>query len=105
VMAYHVQQHAKDIGIRLALGGRPAEVLGLIVGQGMAVVSGGVGIGLLTALLLTRHLSSLLFGGGAADAFTFLGVSLVLLTLAPLASLVPARRAIGLQPATVLRDE
>jgi predicted permease len=105
VMAYYVQQHAKDIGIRLALGGRPGEVLRLIVGQGMAVVSGGVGIGLLAALALTRYLSSLLFGVGATDVVTFLAVSVLLLAAALAASVVPARRAIRLQPAMVLRDE
>jgi putative ABC transport system permease protein len=105
VMAYYLQQHAKDIGIRLALGGRPGEVLRLIVGQGMAVVSGGVGIGLLAALALTRYLSSLLFGVGATDVVTFLAVSVLLLAAALAASVVPARRAIRLQPAMVLRDE
>ena len=75
VMAYYVQQHAKDIGIRVALGGRPRSVLGLIVGQGMIVVAAGVAIGLVAALLLARLLSSLLFGVGAGDVTTFAGVT------------------------------
>ena len=58
VMAYYVQQHAKDISIRLALGGRPRSVLGLIVGQGMNVVAVGVAIGLVAALLTARLLST-----------------------------------------------
>ncbi|MGH9200752.1 MAG: FtsX-like permease family protein, partial [Vicinamibacterales bacterium] len=62
VMAYYVQQHSKDISIRLALGGSPGDVLRLIVGQGMKVVASGVVVGLLTALVLTRLMSSLLFG-------------------------------------------
>ncbi len=62
VMAYYVQQHSKDISIRLALGGRPGDVLRLIVGQGMKVVSGGIAIGLLSALGLTRLMSSVLYG-------------------------------------------
>jgi putative ABC transport system permease protein len=105
VMAYYVQQHAKDISIRLALGGRPAAVLRLIVGQGMKVVAGGVVIGLFAALLLTRLLSSLLFGIGAADAFTFVAATVFLLAVALVACFMPARRATSLQPAAVLREE
>ena len=105
VMAYYVQQHSKDISIRLALGGRPADVLRLIVGQGMRVVASGVLVGWLTALALTRLMSSLLFGVGAADAFTFVAVGLLLLAVAFAACCVPARRAVGMQPAVVLRNE
>jgi putative ABC transport system permease protein len=104
-MAYYVQQHAKDISIRLALGGGPADVLRLIVGQGMKVVAGGVVIGLFAALLLTRLLSSLLFGIGAADVFTFVAVTAFLLGVALVACFLPARRATSLQPAAVLREE
>jgi putative ABC transport system permease protein len=105
VMAYYVQQHTKDISIRLALGGSPRAVLRLVVGQGMKVVSAGVVVGLLAALLLTRLISSLLFGVGAADAFTFTAVTLLMLTVASLACFIPARRAVGMQPAVVLRNE
>jgi predicted permease len=105
VMAYHVQQHAKDISIRMALGGSSADVLRLIVGQGMRVVIGGVIVGVLAALVLTRLLASLLFGVGAADAFTFLAVTVALLTVAFVACCLPARRAIALEPASVLRNE
>ena len=105
VMAYYVQQRSKDIGIRLALGGSPGTVLRLIVGEGMRVVAIGVLVGLLTALVLTRLMSSLLFGVGAADGFTFLSVTALLLTVALLACYAPARRAIAVQPAAVLRNE
>lgn len=105
VMAHYVQQHSKDISIRMALGGSPGEVLRLIVGQGMTVVSGGVVVGLLAALVLTRLMSSLLFGVGAADAFTFVAVTTLLLAVALMACWVPARRAIALEPAAVLRNE
>jgi putative ABC transport system permease protein len=105
VMAYYVQQHSKDISIRLALGGSSADVLRLIVGQGMKVVASGVVVGLLTALVLTRLMSSLLFGVGAANAFTFVAVSILMLAVALVACLVPAGRAIGVQPAVVLRNE
>ena len=105
VMAYYVQQHEKDIGIRVALGGRPRSVAGLIVGQGMTVVGAGVAIGLIAALLLTRLLSSLLFGIGAADAMTFASVTGILLAVALAACSVPARRAAAVEPAAVLRND
>jgi putative ABC transport system permease protein len=105
VMAYYVQQHTKDISIRLALGGSSSDVLRLVVGQGMTVVSSGVVVGLLVALVLTRLMSSLLFGVGAADAFTFAAVTFLMLAVALVACFVPATRAIGVQPAAVLRTE
>ena len=105
VMAYYVQQRSKDITIRLALGGSWSAVLRLIVGQGMKVVTIGIVIGLLTALLATRWMSSLLFGVKGADPLTFGAVTLLLLIVALGACLVPARRAIGLQPAAILRNE
>jgi putative ABC transport system permease protein len=105
VMAYYVQQHAKEISVRVALGGRTVHVLRLVVGQGMAVVMGGVVAGVLIALATTRLLSSLLFGVGAADARTFVAVSLFLLAVALVACIVPARRAWSLEPAAMLRNE
>jgi putative ABC transport system permease protein len=105
VMAYYVQQHSKDISIRLALGGTPADVFRLVVSQGMGVVLSGVVVGLLTALALTRLMSGLLFGVGAADAFTFVAAAGVLLTVAFVGCGVPARRAVAMQPATVLRND
>jgi len=105
VMAYYVQQQTKDIGIRLALGGRPSQVLALIVGEGMKVVAGGVVAGLVVALGATRMMASLLFGVGAADAITFAAVATVMLGVALAACFVPAKRAIGVQPAVVLRND
>jgi putative ABC transport system permease protein len=105
VMAYYVQQQTKDISIRLALGGSPARVLGLIVGQGMGVVAGGVAVGLLAAFGMTRVMSSLLFGVSASDTATFASVAALMLLVALAACVVPARRAIGVQPAAVLRNE
>ena len=105
VMAYYVQQHLKDISIRLALGGSAREVLRLIVGQGMKVVMIGVVIGVVIAFLVTRFLTSLLFGVAAADVLTFAAVSAMMLTVALIACLLPAWRATTLQPATVLRSE
>jgi len=105
VMAYYVQQHAKDISIRLALGGSPRDVVRLVVGQGMTVVAGGVALGLLTALVVTRLMSTVLYGVGTADLFTFAAVTTLLLAVAFVACFVPAMRATGLQPAAVLRNE
>jgi putative ABC transport system permease protein len=104
VMAYYVQQHAKEIGIRLALGGSAGAVLRMIVGQGMTVVSLGVVAGLLIALAATRLVSSLLFGVGARDATTYAAVGLFLALAALVACLLPARRAVRLEPAMVLRE-
>jgi putative ABC transport system permease protein len=105
VMAYYVQQHTKDITIRLALGGSPRNVLRLIVGHGMQVVATGVLVGSVVAFVATRLMSTLLFGVGATDAVTFAAAGTFLLAVALLACLVPAKRATGLQPAAVLRDE
>ena len=105
VMAYYVQQHTKDISIRLALGGSPRHVLRLVVGQGMQVVTAGVVVGLAVAFAGTRLLSTALFGVGATDPATFAAAGTFLLAVALLACFVPAKRATGLQPATVLRNE
>jgi putative ABC transport system permease protein len=105
VMAYYVQQHTKDISIRLALGGSPRDVLRLVVGQGMAVVATGVAVGIVVAFVGTRLMSTVLFGVGATDAATFAAAGTFLLAVALLGCAVPAKRATGLQPATVLRNE
>jgi putative ABC transport system permease protein len=105
VMAYYVQQHVRDIGIRVALGGTSSDVLRLVLGQGMKVVASGVVVGLLVAAATTRLASSLFFGVGAADTFTFAGVGVLMLAVALAACFVPARRAIGVEPAVVLRNE
>jgi predicted permease len=105
VMAYYVQQHSKDIGIRLAVGGSPRDVLRLVLGQGLKIVSGGVVVGLLIAVFLTRLMSSLLFEVGAGDPPTFVAAGALLLAVALLACSLPARRAVGMPPAAVLRNE
>jgi putative ABC transport system permease protein len=105
VMAYYVQQHTKDISIRLALGGSPRDVLRLVVGQGMQVVAAGVVVGLVVAFVGTRLVSTVLFGVGARDEATFAAAGTFLLAVALLACFVPAKRATGLQPATVLRND
>jgi putative ABC transport system permease protein len=105
VMAHYVQQHLKDISIRLALGSSTSSVLRLVVGHGMGVVAAGVAAGLLTALAVARLMSTLLFGVGAADVATFAGAAALLLLVALAACLVPAWRATVLQPAEILRRD
>ena len=105
VMAYYVQQHAKDIAIRLALGGSPGSLFRLVVGQGMTFVGAGVAVGLIVSFAATRAMSSLLFGVSASDPMTFAAVACVLAGVALAACALPAGRAIRVQPAAVLRDE
>ena len=105
VMAYYVQQHAKDIAIRLALGGSRGDLFRLVVGQGMTVVAGGVVVGLLASFAATRAMANLLFGVSAADPTTFAAVAALLALVALAACALPARRAVAVEPASVLRDE
>ena len=105
VLAYSVVRRTREIGIRVALGAGPGDVLKLVVAQGMFLVLVGLVLGLAGALILTRFLSSLLFGVGAADPLTFAGVSALLAAVALLACLLPARRAAKVDPVTALRYE
>jgi ABC-type lipoprotein release transport system permease subunit len=104
-MGYYVQEHLREIGIRVALGGTPADVARLVIGHGMRVVVAGVAIGGLAASALTRWMSGLLFGVSTSDARTFAGTIGMLLLVALAACLLPARRAAAAQPAVVLRND
>jgi len=105
VISYLVSQGTHDIGIRIALGAPRTGILRLIVRQGMELAGIGIAAGLIGALLLTRLMSSLLFGVSATDAITFTAVALVLGLVALVASFIPARRATRLDPLAALRDE
>jgi putative ABC transport system permease protein len=105
VMAYYVQENTKDIGIRRALGGSAAHVLRLVAGQGMAVVLGGIAVGLPLAYLVSRSLSTLLFNVGAGEIAAYAAVTAFLLSVALAACVIPARRALALPPSVVLRSE
>jgi ABC-type antimicrobial peptide transport system permease subunit len=105
VIAYVVSQRAREIGIRLALGARPAALKGMFVRQGVALAVLGAGIGLAAAVGLTRLMTSLLFGVGALDPLTYVGALVVILAAAALASYVPARRAARIDPVETLRAE
>ena len=105
VLAYAVNQRRQEIGVRMALGASPRSVLGMVVGQGMRLAGIGVVAGVLGAVMLTRYMQSVLFGIGASDAATFVQVILVLLGAALLASWLPARRALRIDPVNALRAD
>jgi len=105
VMAYSVSQRTAEIGLRVALGAQRADVLQLILGQGVRLTLLGVAIGLIFAWALTRLLVSLLFGVSATDPATFVSISLLLLSIALLACFLPARRALAVDPMVALRYE
>jgi ABC-type antimicrobial peptide transport system permease subunit len=104
VMAYFVQQHARDIGIRLALGGDPSNVRRMVVVHGLQFVALGIVIGIAGALLANRLLTKLLFGITATDPRVIVGVPATLLAAAVIACLFPAYRAARLDPAQILRE-
>ena len=105
VIAYSVSQRTREIGIRMALGAQREYILRLILGQGTKLALIGVATGIAAALGLSHFLSSLLYGVKPTDPLTFLGVTIVLVIVALLASYIPARRAMRVDPVIALRYE
>jgi putative ABC transport system permease protein len=105
VIAYSVAQRTHEIGVRMALGAERIDVLRLVLSEGMATAAGGVAVGLAGAAALTGAMARLLFGITARDPLTFGAGAAVLLTVAVLASVIPALRATRVEPVTALRAE
>jgi predicted permease len=105
VVSYGVTERTREIGLRMALGARPGDVVGLVVGQGSRLVAAGLAFGLVLAFGLTRLLSSLLFQVGAADPLTYIALVLGLGGIALLACYLPARQASRVDPMVALRYE
>jgi putative ABC transport system permease protein len=105
VISYAVAQRTREIGIRIALGADRSDVLRLVVGEGVTIAGVGVVVGLGAAFALTRWMASLLFGVSATDPVVFASISLLLAAVALLASYLPARRAMRVDPMISLRCE
>jgi putative ABC transport system permease protein len=105
VMSYTVAQHTREIGIRMALGAQPRAILKLIMGRGLVLVSVGAVIGVLASIGLTRFMESMLFGVTPTDPLTFVAIVLLLGVVALIACLLPAQRAMRVDPIVVLRHQ
>ena len=105
VTAYAVTQRTRELGIRMALGARGVDVVGLLMRESLRRVAVGVGLGLLAALGVTRALSAMLFEVAPRDSVTFAGTALLLIAVALVATWVPARRATKVDPMVALRYE
>jgi putative ABC transport system permease protein len=105
VMSYAVAQRSSEIGIRMALGAQRSEIIKLVLGAGLRLATAGVLAGALLSIALNRFLRSALYGVTTSDGVTFAAASSLLMLLAILASYLPARRAMGIDPIAALRTE
>ena len=105
VIAYSVTQRTHEIGVRVAVGAQPRHVIELVLGESGRLVAAGTLIGLAGAVILTRFMASMLFGVTARDPITFIAVAVLLVAVALVASYIPARRALRVDPMIALRHE
>jgi len=105
MLSFSIEERRQEIGIRMALGAQPGNVLLLVIGQGLRLAIIGVVLGLAGAWGLTRLMSNLLFGVSPTDPITFAGIGVLLLLVALLACWLPARRATRIDPLEALRCE
>jgi putative ABC transport system permease protein len=105
VMSYIVSQRTREIGVRMAMGARPRDVLKLVIGQGAKLIAAGLGAGLIVAFIAARIINSLLYQVSATDPLTYLVLPSLLAAVALLACYIPARRAMKVDPMTALRAE
>jgi putative ABC transport system permease protein len=105
VLAFAVVQRTHEIGVRMALGARRSAVMAAVLRSGVLLAAGGAALGLAGAAVLTRSLSTMLFGLSPLDAGTYAAVTVGLIAVAALASAVPARRATSVDPVVALRSE
>jgi ABC-type antimicrobial peptide transport system permease subunit len=105
LISYTVAQRTREIGIRVALGAAPRQVIVPVIREGIMLALAGIGIGLAGALVAARALSAFLFGVGASDPLTFSGVALLMLLVAIVASYIPSRGALNVDPLVALRAE
>jgi putative ABC transport system permease protein len=105
VLAYGVTQRLREMAVRMALGARPADVLRLVVGEGMAMVAAGAVLGLIASVALARFLTGLLYGVSPLDLSSYAASVVLLVLVALLACYLPARRATRVDPVTALRHE
>lgn len=104
VIAYAVGRRTREIGIRMALGATPRDVVRMVMGQGLGLVAAGLGVGLALSWAAARAISSALYGVGAADPAAWAGAVGVMVASAALANYLPARRAARVDPAVALRS-
>jgi len=105
VIAYTVSQRTHELGVRVALGATGDRIARMVIGEGLALTAVGIAIGALASVLAGRLVSSLLFGVSALDPMTIGGVGVVLVSVAALASWIPARRAARVDPLVAMRGE